>query len=153
HALLKNALQRAQSSPLYQQNATRISLIAGNASEAMEEAAKERQQSDDSCHESLTVSLRNSMQSAHAIYLDPMYPSRKKRAEVSKGMQMLHRLVGPADPAQSHRLLAAALNLQVARVVVKRPRSSSVLEGTERWSGQRTDIVYPNTRYDIYHKN
>ena len=66
-------------------------------------------------------------QRPQVIYLDPMFPERKKTAAVKKGMQILHRLVGPDEDAG--RLLAVALEQAGQRVVVKRPRLADPLEG------------------------
>ena len=66
-------------------------------------------------------------QRPRVIYLDPMFPERKKSAAVKKEMQVLHRLVGPDEDAA--RLLAVALERAGQRVVVKRPRLADPLEG------------------------
>ena len=67
-------------------------------------------------------------QRPQVIYLDPMFPERKKTAAVKKEMQVLHRLVGPDEDAA--RLLAVALEQAGQRVVVvKRPRLADPLEG------------------------
>ena len=66
-------------------------------------------------------------QRPQVIYLDPMFPERKKSAAVKKEMQVLHRLVGPDEDA--NRLLAVALEQAGQRVVVKRPRLADPLEG------------------------
>jgi len=86
---------------------------------------------------------------ADIIYLDPMYPAARKQALVKKGMQLLHELIGPDDNGQA--LLLAALSKANYRVVVKRPKGAPQLEGAEQWSGQKTQVESPNTRFDIYH--
>lgn len=133
HALLRNALQRASRQPAYQDQAERIRLIHADASEVFASAPVPRH--------------------VHAIYLDPMYPPSRKSAMTKKGMQFLHTLTGPAQAERSRRLLLAALNTGVSRVVVKRPRGAPALEGTEQWTGQLTHSHNPNTRYDIYHQS
>lgn len=60
-----------------------------------------------------------------AIYLDPMFPHRKKSALVKKEMRIFQHLLGHDPDADA--LLAPALSLANARVVVKRPNSASVL--------------------------
>lgn len=67
------------------------------------------------------------IQRPQVIYLDPMFPERKKSAAVKKEMQVFHRLVGPDEDAG--RLLAVALERAHRRVVVKRPRLAKPLEG------------------------
>lgn len=53
------------------------------------------------------------------VYLDPMFPARRKSAAVKKKFQLLHRLERPCDDAE--RLLHAALAAHPRKVVVKRP--------------------------------
>jgi 16S rRNA (guanine1516-N2)-methyltransferase len=53
------------------------------------------------------------------VYLDPMFPPRRKAARQRKNLWMLHQLVG-AD-ADADELLQLALQRARARVVVKRP--------------------------------
>ena len=52
------------------------------------------------------------------VYLDPMFPHRKKSAAVKKEMRVFQSLVG-CDP-DADKLLPLALNAAVKRVVVKR---------------------------------
>ena len=78
------------------------------------------------------------------VYLDPMYPERRKSAAVKKEMYALQMLLGPDQ--DSHKLLEVALQKAKHRVVVKRPRRAETL------SGQLPNSVIssPKTRYDIY---
>lgn len=78
------------------------------------------------------------------IYIDPMYPERKKSALVKKEMQILQRLHGQDDNAG--RLLDNALTLAKKRVVVKRP----IQAGTVNEKKPNTCIKSKKTRYDIY---
>jgi len=60
------------------------------------------------------------------IYLDPMFPpKRKKSAVANKYMQFLHWLLGPQDDADD--LLKAALGSKCPRVAVKRPDYADAL--------------------------
>lgn len=128
HVLLADALARARAEPSCRPIESRITLIHAAA-------------------ETRLASLQ-----AHAIYLDPMYPERtRKKAESRKGMQFLHALLGPPEQLQGERLLPAALDSKVSRVVVKRPRGAELLAGSDQWQGQRTSQESPNTRFDIYH--
>ncbi|PIE42092.1 MAG: 16S rRNA methyltransferase [Gammaproteobacteria bacterium] len=81
------------------------------------------------------------------IYLDPMYPAKKKSARVRKEMQMLHDLVGSDTDADqllaSARAHASTIN---ARVVVKRPRYAAPLGGQQPSFTAQTKT----TRFDIY---
>ena len=78
------------------------------------------------------------------IYLDPMFPERKKSALVKKDMRLLSQLVGTDDDA--HLLLPLALRQASQRVVVKRPHDAPHLadllpQGT---------IAGKRCRYEIY---
>lgn len=77
------------------------------------------------------------------IYLDPMFPERKKSAAVKKNMAMLHELL---DDSDEDDLLDVALACATYRVVVKRPRLSVNLAG----KSPTYTITGPKIRYDIY---
>lgn len=78
------------------------------------------------------------------IYIDPMYPDRKKSALVKKDMQILQRLHGnDENPAE---LLENALRFAKKRVVVKRPLHAETLNEKK----PNTSIKSKKTRYDIY---
>ncbi len=88
--------------------------------------------------------LRHTKDKPPVIYLDPMFPERKKAASVKKEMQAFHGLVGKDDDASD--LLQAALQVAEYRVVVKRPRIAPEISGPEpsyRLEGK-------SSRYDIY---
>jgi 16S rRNA (guanine1516-N2)-methyltransferase len=53
------------------------------------------------------------------VYLDPMFPARRKSALVKKEMQLLQRLIGTDDDIVE--LVAAARAVATRRVVIKRP--------------------------------
>jgi 16S rRNA (guanine1516-N2)-methyltransferase len=78
------------------------------------------------------------------IYIDPMYPERKKSALVKKDMQILQRLHGQDDNASA--LLDNALLYAKKRVVVKRPIQAEKLNEKI----PNTCIKSKKTRYDIY---
>ena len=78
------------------------------------------------------------------IYIDPMYPHRKKSALVKKDMQILQRLHGADDDAAA--LLEIALQFAKKRVVVKRPIQTETLNERK----PNTCIKSKKTRYDIY---
>ena len=59
------------------------------------------------------------------IYLDPMFPERKKAAAVKKEAAMLQYLAGPVDDSES--LWQWAWNQPVERIVVKRPLRAPIL--------------------------
>ncbi|MFK8082233.1 MAG: class I SAM-dependent methyltransferase [Granulosicoccus sp.] len=129
HGLLADGLARALELPHCAAIAQRIKLVYGDATRELDDLMSDE---------------------VHAIYLDPMYPDRGKKASSKKGMQFLHALLGPPAKGDS-ALLDCALACGVSRVVVKRPKGAPLLAGTEQFTGQRTSIDSPNTRYDIYH--
>ena len=61
-----------------------------------------------------------------SVYIDPMYPERKKTALPRKEMQIFRDLVGGDADAES--LLERSLDLGYRRVVVKRPLRSDPLK-------------------------
>ena len=86
----------------------------------------------------------NNEQRPDVIYIDPMYPERKKSALVKKDMQILQRLLGKTD--NDADLLKAALGCAKKRVVVKRPTQAEPV-------GQFTpssSVSSKKTRYDLY---
>lgn len=87
--------------------------------------------------------LGNSVK-ADCIYLDPMFPpKRKQSALANKGMQLLHRLVG--EDQDANQLLAAAKKTQTKRIVVKRPDYADSL-------GSKPDQQFSGKllHYDVY---
>lgn len=80
------------------------------------------------------------------IYLDPMFPHRDKSALVKKEMRVFRPLVGDDDDAPA--LLAAALALATHRVVVKRARKASPIDGP----APGYVLEGKSSRYDIYPK-
>jgi 16S rRNA (guanine1516-N2)-methyltransferase len=78
------------------------------------------------------------------IYLDPMFPERKKSAQVKKEMQFFHDLVG--DDHDANKLLDIARKTAKERIVVKRPRLAlSVNEQKPHFT-----ITGKSIRYDVY---
>lgn len=78
------------------------------------------------------------------VYLDPMFPERRKSAKVKKDMALLQRLLGhQTDGAE---LLNAAKLLAKKRVVVKRAKLSPYL------GPGKPDIEFKgsSSRYDVY---
>ena len=78
------------------------------------------------------------------IYIDPMYPERKKSALVKKDMQILQHLLGKDENAAA--LLDTALECAGKRVVVKRPIHAEILGDIK----PSTSISSKKTRYDVY---
>jgi len=88
--------------------------------------------------------LTNNTAPPDVIYIDPMYPHKKKSALVKKDMQILQRLHGEDDNAAE--LLKSALLYAKKRVVVKRPTQAETISDKK----PNTCIKSKKTRYDIY---
>ncbi|VAW49069.1 16S rRNA (guanine(1516)-N(2))-methyltransferase [hydrothermal vent metagenome] len=82
------------------------------------------------------------------VYLDPMYPEKKKKTATKKEMKILQRLVGPDQDSQI--LLQVALLTASYRVVVKRPKNAPIIQLDNPDIVPSSQIISPNTRYDIY---
>jgi len=83
------------------------------------------------------------------IYLDPMYPHRKKSAKVKKEMQVLQDLLGQDEQVghdEQDSFLTLALASASQRVVVKRPKGAEYLND----SAPTHSIESKKTRYDVY---
>ncbi|HQQ63968.1 MAG TPA: class I SAM-dependent methyltransferase [Pseudomonadales bacterium] len=79
------------------------------------------------------------------IYLDPMFPERRKKsAAVKKEMAAFHTLVGVDEDAD--QLLPLALEKAAYRVVVKRPRHAPYLGNCK----PGLVLEGESTRFDIY---
>jgi 16S rRNA (guanine1516-N2)-methyltransferase len=78
------------------------------------------------------------------IYLDPMFPEKRKTAAVKKDMAAFHTLVGADDDADA--LLPLALKTARYRVVVKRPRHAPHLDNCK----PGMILEGESTRFDIY---
>ncbi|OGT53993.1 MAG: hypothetical protein A3E84_02010 [Gammaproteobacteria bacterium RIFCSPHIGHO2_12_FULL_42_13] len=87
---------------------------------------------------------KSSNQSPQIIYLDPMFPERRKTAEVKKEMRILQDLLGEDNDA--NQLLITALTCATQRVVVKRPRLAPPLAGHT----PAFQLVGKSARFDIY---
>jgi len=91
------------------------------------------------------IQALNEDQQPDVIYLDPMYPEKKKSASVKKSMQILQKLLG--HDLDTDEILRAALQKARKRVVVKRPKGAAQLQ-----VGRAPTLNYESksTRYDVY---
>jgi 16S rRNA (guanine1516-N2)-methyltransferase len=78
------------------------------------------------------------------VYLDPMFPHRKKNAAVKKDMRLFQQLLGPDEDADL--LLGPALTLAKNRVVVKRPSGAPFLDGRK----PHIEMLGKANRFDVY---
>ncbi|MGN7614170.1 class I SAM-dependent methyltransferase [Magnetococcales bacterium HHB-1] len=80
-----------------------------------------------------------------AVYLDPMFPERKKSAHVQKAMRFLKMASGEDQDRLS--LLRLACDSVIPRVVIKRPLHDHTMDlrhqPTYQWKGK-------STRFDVY---
>jgi 16S rRNA (guanine1516-N2)-methyltransferase len=88
--------------------------------------------------------LRSADEVVDVVYLDPMFPQRRKTALVKKEMRFFQDIVG--SDADSHDLLRAALRVSRRRVVVKRP----IMGGYLGELVPDHSISGKTTRYDVY---
>lgn len=79
------------------------------------------------------------------IYLDPMFPERKKSALPRREMLILHDIVG--EDSDADVLLKAALTCATKRVVVKRPRLAARLVADPAPS---FSLSGSSSRFDVY---
>jgi 16S rRNA (guanine1516-N2)-methyltransferase len=127
HALLKDALDRAKlkDDSELQEILSRLSLSKQHATDYLEQL--------------------DEVEYPDVIYLDPMFPSRNKSAQVKKEMQFFHDIVGDDEDSESVLLLALAKANK--RIVVKRPRLAEKLTKTVQAA---FEITGKSTRYDVY---
>lgn len=124
--LLVNALERAATDSIVGEITERLSCINDDSIKALKQ-------------------LPNAQQ-PDVVYLDPMYPARKKSAQIKKDMQVLQQLVGHASTADNNELFKQAFNAAKHRVVVKRPKTANSLIETQA----SYSVESVNTRYDVY---
>ena len=86
--------------------------------------------------------IRSLTESPDIVYLDPMFPERKKSALIKKKFQLLQKLERPEMNEEA--LLQAALSLKPAKVIIKRPAKGPYL------SGRKPDYTIPgaSVRFD-----
>lgn len=81
------------------------------------------------------------------VYLDPMFPHKKKSALVKKEMRAFQLLLG-ADTDSDH-LFAAAVNYRPKRIVVKRPANAPYLKSATV-NKPTMEISSKKHRFDVY---
>ncbi len=124
YTLLADALNRAKTNPDTAPIIERMTLIHTDAKEWL--VAKKYPRQPD------------------VIYLDPMFPERKKSASVKKEMLILQELLG--TDSDSAMLFEVAIDCAKRRVVVKRPRLA------ENITARAPDYTLKgnSSRFDIY---
>lgn len=88
--------------------------------------------------------LQERPQQVDVVYLDPMFPERKKSASVKKEMVILQELLGKDE--NDKELFQQALACARHRVVVKRPRLAANLANRE----PSFSLSGKSSRFDVY---
>lgn len=119
--LLRDGLRRALAEPGIEPAARRIRLVIGDAREALARLPR-----------------------ADAVYIDPMFPPKRKASAVARKEMLWLRKVAGAD-ADAQEMFETALRYARERVVVKRPDDAEPLAGepTMSYGGKLV-------RYDVY---
>ena len=120
--LLENALERAKADERLSPIAERMHLITGDSTEIL--PLKKGQY--------------------RLIYLDPMFPERKKSGLIKKKFQLLQQLETPCGDEE--KLFSAALQATSERIIVKRMESNPFLAGRKPDYSVKGKTV----RFDVY---
>lgn len=104
-ALLADSLRRARENPQLTEAAGRMRLAGSDS----------------------VAALPGMEPAPDVVYLDPMFPERRKSAAVKKKFQLIHQLERPCEDQDA--LVAAALAAHPRKVVIKRPIKGPFLAG------------------------
>ncbi len=121
-ALLEDGLNRAKKDARVCHAVERICLIEGDSIQYM----------------------RTLKSKPDVVYIDPMFPKRKKQAAVKKGMAILQALL--IDAVDVKLLFDAAIETAKNRVVVKRPRLAEFIAETK----PSFSVQGSSSRFDVY---
>ena len=120
-ALLADTLLRARDDERLSKVAARMRLVEGDARET----------------------LASLDEAPDVVFLDPMFPERRRRASTNKKLQLFQVLERPCEDEDA--LMAAALTARPRKVVVKRPLKGPHLAGVKPSSSLAGKVV----RYDV----
>ena len=120
-ALLADALRRGGEDPRLAGIVARMRLVEGDAARTLGQLAE--------CPD--------------VVFLDPMFPERRKRGATNKKLQLFQELESPCEDEEA--LMAAALGARPRKVVVKRPLKGPHLAGVKPSSSLVGKVV----RYDV----
>ncbi|HIV17482.1 MAG TPA: class I SAM-dependent methyltransferase [Candidatus Alectryocaccobium stercorigallinarum] len=121
-ALLEDALNRAKECPELKDAAGRMELAGTDSIEALKALNK----------------------APDVIYLDPMFPKRKKSALIKKKFQLLQQLETPCE--NEIELFEVALAAQPRKIVVKRPAKGAYLADRR----PSYSLAGKAVRYDVF---
>jgi 16S rRNA (guanine1516-N2)-methyltransferase len=139
-ALLSDGLQRASLVEDIREIIARMSFVFGDARELVSETNDTTETSQIVLKEQKSPVIKT----PDVIYLDPMFPHRKKSAQVKKEMLAFQNIIG-AD-SDSHELLDTCRQLAKNRVVVKRPIKAAWLADIK----PTLCLKMKKHRFDIY---
>lgn len=122
-ALLVDALRRASQTGELAASAQRMHVVEGDSTQIMAQ---------------LTTP-------PDVVYLDPMFPTRRKSAAVKKKFQLLHALEKPCTLAEQEALLCAAYSAHPHKIVIKRPAKAEALAGQK----PSYTVQGKTVRYDV----
>jgi 16S rRNA (guanine1516-N2)-methyltransferase len=133
--LLNNALSRFKENCDDNQLKQRLNLIYQNSLEQLNLLSSDS--GDNQTNQTIDV-----------IYLDPMFPDRKKSALVKKEMRLFKLLAGNDEDSMDlfNQAIQTVTKHKVKRIVVKRPKSAEKL--TELQPSH--EILGKQFRYDVY---
>ena len=120
-ALLRDALQRAAADARLAETVARMTLVEGDA----------------------IATLGQLGTSPDLVFLDPMFPERRRHAATNKKLALFQRLERPCEDEEA--LMRAALAAHPRKVVVKRPLKGPHLAGVKPSSSLAGKVV----RYDV----
>ena len=123
-ALLSDALRRGSLDPEIEEIIGRMHLREGDSIELMASVSEQ----------------------PGIVYLDPMFPARRKSGLVNKRLQLIQKLEQPC--AQEEELLEAAIAMRPKKIIIKRPLHSDSLAGkkpsyTVKGKAIRYDVIVP----------
>lgn len=104
-ALLKDALSRAKHDPELSEIVGRMHFTEGNSIELMPQIPE----------------------TPEVVYLDPMFPPRKKSGLINKKLQLIQKLEQPCSDEEE--LFSAAEALHPKKIIIKRPLNGALLAG------------------------
>jgi len=124
YLLLANALERAKKIESLKQIANNITLLNTNSADYILSTDKK----------------------FDSVYIDPMFPERKKSAKVKQNMQIMHQIAFNDDTTNT-QLLDNSFTAKIAKkIIVKRPVNAEYLSAKK----PSAQIKGKTNRFDIY---
>lgn len=121
-ALLRDTIRRARRNELLKGIVEKMHLIEGNSIELIPK------QTD----------------SADLVYLDPMFPARRKTGLINKKLQLIQKLEQPCDDEKA--ILDTAMLVHPKKIIIKRPLKGAYLAGMKPGYSVKGKAI----RYDCF---